>query len=366
MKRILAFIVAFLFAVTLLPVCAVTETVPAITNIYVHNGVVRFTTSIPVTGYCFKRVEKTPSLTSYDWVSCEGTEFSVFKMDASYYLYVRAGDIISLPVKVEVTSPFIYVIDAEGLTPIEKISAEEVMDIRDSNLRLYQYITEAGLYTREGVLTAALGVLTIFGEKGYAVRYQGCGAYQLEDNWGINPEWGKKLAHPTQDGNGKYYYTGMQCVGSIVWAYKQAGLNISNSRTGYKLGLIAAKKRSGDNKIDYRLARGGDVIANEAHYLMIVDRIDTDLDGEDDAYLTFEMKAPSLVLLIHPFRSIRYREIYNMDGIFSDESRLKDGLRFYGETTHIAESFFPEVLTKATEGVSERRAGHRLLYGFGF
>lgn len=341
------------------------ETAPVITDVYVHNGVVRVTTDIPVTAYCFRRIEKMPALNSYDWVSCEGNGFSVFKMDATYYLYVRAGDIIGLPVKVEVTSPFMYMIDAEGLTPIEKISAEEVMDIYESNLRLYRYITEAGLYTREGVLTAALGVLAIFGEKGYAVRYQGQGAYQLEDNWGINPEWGKKLTHPTQDGNGRYYYTGMQCVGSIVWAYKQAGLNISNSRTGYKLGLMAARQKSNDNKIDCRLAKGGDVIANDAHYLMIVDRIDTDLDGEDDSYLTYEMKAPSLVLLIHPFRTIRYRDIYDMGAIFTDTGRLKDGLRFYGETTHIPDSFFPEVLLKALEDVQERNAVNRLLYGFG-
>ena len=364
MKRFVALLILSVLLLGLVPVSSA-DTVPSITDVYVHNGVVRFTTDIPISAYCFKRVLKTPSLDSWDWVACEGTEFSVFKMDASYYLYVRAGNIISLPAEVEVTSPYIYAIDAAGLNPIEKISAEEVMDIGESNLLLYRYVTEAGLYTRQGVLSAALGVLTIFGNKGYAVRYQGCGAYQLEDNWGINPEWGKKLAHPTQDGNGKYYYTGMQCVGSIVWAFKQAGLNISNSRTGYKLGLIAAKKRSGDNKIDYRLARGGDVIANDAHYLMIVDRIDSDLDGEDDSYLTYEMKAPSLVLLIHPFRSIRYREIYNMDAIFEDQSRLADGLRFFGPTTHIAESFFPEPLLKALSNVQERRAANRLLYGLG-
>lgn len=366
MKRFLALALALITLLALLPASFAAEAAPVITDVYVHNGVVRVTTDIPITGYCFRRVEKTPSLDSCDWVSCEGNSFSVFKMDASYYLYVRSDGIVGLPVQVEVTSPFMYMIDAEGLTPIEKISAEEVMDIAEANLRLYRYITEAGLYTREGVLTAALGVLAIFGEKGYAVRYQGCGAYQLEDNWGINPEWGKKLTHPTQDGNGKYYYTGMQCVGSIVWAYKQAGLNISNSRTGYKLGLMAARKKSGDNKIDYRYARGGDVIAKDAHYLMIVDRIDTDLDGEDDSYLTYEMKSPSLVLLIHPFKSIRYREIYDMGAIFTDEGRLKDGLRYYGETTHIAESFFPDVLTAALSDVQERKSADRLLYGFGF
>lgn len=364
MKRILVYLLLCTLFLSLIPVSSAAAA-PVITGVYVHNGVVRVTTDIAITGYCFRRIEKTPALDSCDWVSCEGTSFSVFKMDASYYLYVRAGDVISMPFGVEVTSPFMYMIDAEGLKPIEKISAEDIMDIAESNLRLYRYITEAGLYTREGVLTAAIGVLAIFGEKGYAVRYQGQGAYQLEDNWGINPEWGKKLAIPTKDGNGKYYYTGMQCVGSIVWAYKQAGLNISNSRTGYKLGLIAARNRSGDNKIDYRYARGGDVIAKDAHYLMIVDRIDTDLDGEDDSYLTYEMKAPSLVLLIHPFRSIRYREIYDMSAIYSDEGRLNNGLRFYGETTHIADSFFPDVLKKALEDVPERRAVHRVLYGFG-
>ena len=364
MKKITAWLLMVCLLTAALPAAA--ESAPKITELTVHNGVVRFTTDRDITGYCFSKIDKIPALDSYDWMDCSGTQQSVFKKDDTYYLFVRAGESVGTSVQVEVTSPYYYGIDAEGLTPIEKLGASDIMDIEAENKRLYENVTEAGMYTREGVLTAALSLLTIFAEKGYAVRYQGCGSYQQQDDWGINPDWGTKLVHPTQDGNGKYYYTGMQCVASVVWAYKQAGINISNAGTGYKIGLVASRKKSGDNRIDYRKARGGDVIANDAHYLMIVDRLDTDNDGVDDAFLTYEMKAPSLVLLVHTFKSIRYREIYNMDAVYENESRVVKRQRIFGETVYIPESYYPEALLTAMESADTRRTAHKLLYGFGF
>lgn len=362
MKKLLAFLLSILLPV---PFLVHADSVPEIISVSVCAGVVSFSTDTDITAYCFHSVPSKPSLSSHDWMSASGRNISVFKKDASFYLFVRSGDSVSSPVTVNVTSPFSYAVDAEGLSYLKE-PASSVMDIDEVNSILFNRIADAGIYTREGVLTAALTLLTEFGSRGLTVPYQGSGSYQQQDDWGVNPEWGSKLKHPTSDANGTYKYCGMQCVASIVWAYKQAGLNLSNEGTGYRLGNIGARNKTGDNKIDYRDARGGDIVANDAHYLMIVDRLDTNGDGEDDAYLTYEMQAPDLVLLVHSFRSVRYLDFYNMDAVFENESRVLSRQRFFGDTVFIPESYFPEALQNAISSAAERRAWGTLVSALGF
>ncbi|MBQ9323426.1 MAG: hypothetical protein IJR81_04215, partial [Clostridia bacterium] len=189
--------------------------------------------------------------------------------------------------------------------------------------------------------------------------------FQERDDWGFNPEWGAKLKFPTKDGNGTYYYTGMQCVGSIVWALKQAGLDISNGSTGWRIGLLGEVKRSNDNRIKYYQLRSGDFIQVRQHYEMVVDRVDTDKDGEADAFLLYEMEAPHLSLLLLKFRVIQGRDHFNMDAVYNDQGRLSSKNRIWQGTSHIPKEDFPPWLTAALEHAEEDRALDRLTRSLG-
>ena len=87
---------------------------------------------------------------------------------------------------------------------------------------------------------------------------------------------------------------------------------------------------------------------------MVVDRLDTDGDGADDSYLTYEMNAPHLAFLVLTFRQVRYRTFYDMEAVFEDAGRLRDEARFWPG------SYF---IPQAAGG--QRRALSRLLCALG-
>ena len=78
-----------------------------------------------------------------------------------------------------------------------------------------------------------------------------------------------------------------------------------------------------DNKISYDRAESGDIVKAGGHYLMIIDRLDQNNDGADDAYLTYEMWAPHLTFLILTFKQIHGREFFSMDAFFDNTGRNK-------------------------------------------
>ena len=320
---------------------------------------------------CFTVIEREPEAASPDWLPCGGAQrFSVFKSDGTYYLWVRdAAGRVGEPWPITVCSGFRYVIRAEGLTalttPMEEFLAGQDTSVEALNAAISRDVAAAGPYTRCGVVTAAVSLVSRMAAYGASVPYQGRGAYQDEADWGVNPAWGARLRTPTTDGNGTYYYTGMQCVAAIVWACKQAGLNLSNSGAGSNIGACGEREKSGDNRIAYDAARGGDIVQNGGHYLMVVDRLDTDGDGADDAYLTYEMNAPHLAFLVLTFRQVRYRTFYDMEAVFENAGRLRDRARFWEDTFRIPETAFPAYLAEAFAGGGRQRALDRLLYGLG-
>jgi hypothetical protein len=277
----------------------------AIVTVEMRNGAI-------AEDYCFTCLSTPPTEQSPDWIPVHASVFRVFKYDGAYNIFVRdeQGN-VSAPYPIRVDSGYTYNIRSEGLTWL-KTPLKETVEAAGSSVEaledaITRDIAEAGFYTREGGVTSAVSAVSHMAELGYSIPYQGGGKYQDEHEWGLNPAWGSKLDHPTKDGNGKYYYSGMQCVGSITWAMKQAGLNTNNESTGWKIGQLGAINRSNDNKIKYDRARSGDFVQVNAHYELVVDRLDTDGDGKADSYLLYEMCAPHLTFLILTFRTMRGR-----------------------------------------------------------
>ena len=250
-------------------------------------------------------------------------------------------------------------------TPLAEMAEAAGTSVMELNEAVAADIAQAGIYTREGAVTSAVSAISHMAALGYTIPYQGAGKYQEKDDWGFNPQWGAKLKRPTKDGNGTYWYTGMQCVGSIVWALKQAGLDISNGSTGWEIGRLGEVNRHKDNKIKHYQLRSGDFIQVNKHYEMVVDRIDRDKDGEADAFLLYEMEAPHLSFLILTFRNVQGRLHFNMDAVYANQGRLNPKNRIWKGTSHIPKEDFPPWLTKALEHANEDRALDRLTRSLG-
>ncbi len=345
---------------------------PVIAYAYADKAVVtvELAEGTTATEYCFSCLDTAPAEKSRDWLPMDGDPFRVFKYDGDYFLFVRDEQgRVSEPYPILVDSGYLYPIKAEGLsalrTPLADMFEAAGTSVAAMNEAVAADIAAAGVYTREGAVTSAVSAVSHMAELGYTIPYQGEGKFQNREDWGFNPAWGAKLKHPTKDGNGTYWYTGMQCVGSIVWALKQAGLDISNGATGWQIGMLGEVKRGGDNKIKYYQLRSGDFIQIRQHYEMVVDRVDTDKDGTTDAFLLYEMEAPHLSLLLLKSRVIQGRTHFNMDAVYANRGRLNVKNRIWQGTSHIPKEDFPPWLTAALEHAEEDRALDRLMRSLG-
>jgi len=324
--------------------------------------------------YCFTNAGIPPIENSRDWFDAgdsglSATSFRVFKYDGSYTLWVTDDTGAQLaPIDVSVVSGFLYPIRAEGVTPIriplETFLSENGSSVDELNAAIASDAAAAGVYTRQGVVTAGVSLISHMAQYGASIVYQGHGSYQKEENWGVNPQWGSKLSRPTSDANGKYKYAGMQCVASIVWAYKAAGLNLC-SEYGSDFCTISERAHKEDNKIKYDRAESGDILRIRNHYQMVVDRLDTDGDGADDTYLTYEMWAPHLTFLTLTFRQVQGRKAFSMDAVFEDTGWRREKAKFWEGSFRIPQDAFPAYLYDAVRNESLDREFKELLTALG-
>ena len=325
--------------------------------------------------YCFTRQGLVPPENSRDWFNVTDSgepsaHIRAFKYDGSYTLWVRdvEGTVLD-PIDVNVESGFRYPIRATNVEPVRHsvklILEENNSTVLELDEAISTEVAAAGIYTREGVVTAGVSLISHMSQYGYSIVYQGKGSYQGEKEWGVNPKWGSKLSAPTSDPNGTYYYVGMQCVASIVWAYKQAGMNLV-STNGPEIGKQGERAKAKDNRIDYDRAKSGDIVQTGGHYLMIIDRLDQNGDGAADAYLTYEMWAPHLTMLVLTFRQVRSRTFFSMDAFFDGTGHNLKKAVFWDDTFRIPRESFPDYLNEAIEYEETAEAFKAFLAKFGF
>lgn len=344
---------------------------PVIGIAYVERAIVTVELKTGVAAdYCFTCLDTPPADDVSDWIPVNAAAFRVFKIDGNYNLFVRdAQGRVSDPYPITVRSGYTYPIWAEGVTSLrtslKKALEQHGTTVEAMNEAIWADAAAAGAYTREGIVTAAVSAVSHQGALGISVPYQAHGAYQGEHDWGMNPDWGSKLSEPVSQNGATYYYRGVQCVGAIVWAYKQAGINLSNEETGWVIGRNGEREKKNDNHVKFDRAKSGDLVQTGGHFLMIVDRVDSDGDGLADAYITYEMWAPYMALLQLTFRTVRSRTFYNMDAVFENEGRNRKHARFWTDTYHIPETAMPEAMAASIDASAGLRALDRLLRGLG-
>lgn len=341
---------------------------PYINGIAVKKAIVYVTLAenSNATEYCFQYPGTVPDEASYDWLpitNMENNTFHCYKYDGEYDLYVRNNEHqLSNKARVVVNSGYHYTFDGNEMRilpySLSTFLTRNNSSIEEMNRYIAKEVIDAGWQTREGVAIAALSTISFLADYGMAIPYQGFGAFQFEKNWGVNPAWGQELLEAVDNGTGPDYHVGMQCVGGCVWAFKQAGINLSNPNVTWQIGKNGETKYIGDyewasdNIIDYRRARTGDLVQIKSHYRTILDRLDTDGDGVCESYLSFEMHKPGEVgyftCRITPMYTVSYRDrnVFNMDNVYTGIGHQQNHCAYW-KTTLIPDEALPQYIKEA-------------------
>ena len=321
---------------------------PKIESVIVDKAIIRVETNIDQGQYCFQYPNTIPKEKSHDWIDFNTNKFQVYKYDGEYDLYIRdKNKNISNPYKVKVNSGYIYTFDGNEMNIVkEKLSdylKKKNTSIDELNNYIAKEVINAGLYSREAVALAGISIISFLAEYKIAIPYMASGGYGGTKSWGANPNWGKKLLKPVNNGTGIDEYTGMACVGACRWVFQQAGLNINQNygiSNTWDIGRFGEVKKYRDNLLDYRNAKTGDVAKINSHYRIIIDRIDTNHDGECESYLSIEMHKPKpygyLTCRILPMNTMTSRDdsraILSMEAIYNNTSRFKKDFVDWKET----------------------------------
>lgn len=347
MKRV---ILLTLTAFLLLPFASATadgSERPSITDVRTDKAIVTVSADRWVTAYCVTTTDVIPEPDHPDWRPCGGFWFSFFKTDGSYFVRVRdAHGAVSDAMPFTVDSGFLYVTEAEGLghltKPIEDFLAENGDDVDSFNARIAKSAGDAGLYSRAAVANVSMTLLSDMARYGMTLSYQPKGNFTSQNDWGLSPSWGKRFGNAEHDSAGTYRHYGMNCGTIIVWAYKQAGLNIGMTAGRKYLFESGCHRRFGDNKLPLDAGDTGDVIATKTgHTMMILDRVDTDGDGLSDSYYVLEMESPYLKLKLRSLYSVRMCTLYDMSAVFDDTGAQRRDLRWWTGSYRIPREAFP-------------------------
>ncbi len=309
-------------------------------------GTVHFEFDQAMRSVYISRTLNPPEADSNDWVPVEGTTDAVWKSNGSYNAFALDHDnTVYGPVPITVNSVNVFPVGGAGLQspdrPIGDILAERGFSLDEINLRIADAAVSAGLYSRAAVSAAAVTAVSSLAEAGLGAPYRSAGRYSEKNLFGIAPEWGGPLPKPESDNNGKYYVYGMHCHASTVFAFKQAGLNITSEGAQYEAYRYGRLQNGKSNKQNRRYLHAGDMLKTETtHTMLIVERQDTDMDGKDDSFLVLEMVNPIMVLRLTSFN--RAYDGYSMQAVFDDTGALKKKAAYWPDTFHIPEKELPE------------------------
>ena len=153
----------------------------------------------------------------------------------------------------------------------EEFLAERGTSIEDYNNYLKKKITEAGVGTRDGVVTAAVSLIGSLAEMKIKINYQWAGKYYQV---GVNPNWGSPAStlcdNYAASGYDKsvcttnYKWSGFDCSGFVNWALIN-GMQNKEVATQYT-------DRSGgiDLSATTAVCKPGGVLVSEGHIVLVV------------------------------------------------------------------------------------------------
>ena len=333
-----------------------------------------------IRSYCFTGAGLTPPEQSRDWFDAgirgnTSDTVRAFKYDGSYTLWtVDAEGGLLAPIEVTVASGFQYAIRSDGIDylhqSLRSFLRERNTGTDELNRAISLDVIAAGFYTRAGAVTAGVSLISALANYGYSVGHQENGTYQAAQDWGVNPLWGYKLAISEEDeetdaAETSESYTGMGSAASIIWAYRQAGLNLC-ADVYTPITALGEREDVQDNRIDPDRAQSGDIVEHNGYYSMVIDRLDRNSDGADDAYLVYEMGMQLLTIDVLTFKQAQEREVYAMDAFFDGRGRNVDRIIYWEHTFKIPKEELPLYVLETMESEKTQQSFMQLIGKLGF
>ena len=333
-----------------------------------------------ICSYCFTGAGLTPPENSADWFDVVDSDLTsesicIFKYDGDYTLWTRdeKGTLLK-PIDITVDSGFRYTVLSDGIDylhqSLRRFLRNRESSVDELNRSISRDVAAAGFYTRAGAVTAGVSLISALSKYGYSVGYQQNGVYQAEQDWGVNPNWGAKLGISEDDSEDDEVrsvdsYTGMNSKACIVWAYKQAGLNICvDAET--QIGALGECESAFDNRLEVNRGKSGDIIQQGEQYRLVIDRLDRDRDGSDDAYLTFEMGKLLLTTQILSFNKMQGAEVYSMDAFFSGAGRNGGKVKPFHGAAMIPAEELPQYIKDTMDSETTQSSFFELIKKLGF
>ena len=332
-----------------------------------------------IQSFCFTGAGLIPPDDSRDWFDASDSgkpvdAIRVFKYDGSYTLWTRGADGVMLPpIDVTVASGYHYPPQQGGDAYLHQALRVFLKDrgtsVDELNRCISRDVIAAGIYSRAGVASAAVSLVSTLSQYGYAVGYQENGTYQTAQEWGVNPNWGKKLgvsAEETDEVESVDSYTGMNSISSIEWTYKQAGMNLCTD-AATPTETIGERERAHDNRINADRAEQGDLIKqNKHHYMIVIDRLDLDGDGRDDTYLVLNVNATVMTIEELPFSQAESCEAYSMDAFFDGTGKNYFKVLYWRDQFRIPAEDLPLYMKETMESEKTQQSFMDLLQRLGF
>ena len=322
-----------------------------------------------VTGYYLSSIKKTPEANGYDWIDTNETDFKVTKYPGKYYIYVKddrgkitGGDEVNVPKVFDVTLKH----QGKKMMPV---SISTYLNKHNSSLdafnkKISSYNKKHTYRTRESVVVGAMAFTSEVQSWGYYMPYSGSNETIDKDHWGVYKYWG---------GGEKTF---LACNPFVVWAFKQAGLNIYGNRSKIKhdycntpringkgqteyeklvspqnysskvhvyyyfVGPLGSKNTYADNIIDRHKGRSGDILQSHptsGHEMLIVDKYDDDMDGISDGYIVLQSRDIGLC-----YEKIKYGSttVFDMSNVYNNTASFSTHLNGW-QQYYIPESDYP-------------------------
>ena len=315
-----------------------------------------------VVGYYLSSIPKVPDRDGYDWIETNETDFKVTKYPGTYYVYVKdntgkiiGGDQVVVPEIFDVT----LMHKGKKSMPISIATYLERHNstLDQLNIKMSSYNKKHVYRTRESVVVGAMAFTGEIQSWGYHLPYSGSNERLEKDAWGVYKYWG---------GAGKTF---LACNPFVVWAFKQAGINIYGNRSKIKheicnktringqgqteyekpidkpegygtstvhiyyyfVGALASTKTYGDNIIERHKGRSGDILQSyptSGHEMLIVDKYDDDMDGVSDGYIVLQSRDIGLC-----YEKIKYGStvVYDMTAVYNNTANYREYLNGWND-----------------------------------
>ena len=253
----------------------------------------------PIAGYYFATRRIKPKGDEKTWVLTNSTKLEIAKMPGTYYVYVKDNSgKISEPETLTITYDELYKdgpksYDKTALlltTNLSNFLLTRGDSIDNLNNFIAQSVKSAGLFTKEGVVTAGISAANyLLIKHGVNIPYSSnidCFIQRYNVNFGANPNWGART------GCEKYPYGGLDCQSFIGWSIHNGGFKAENTGGSYgdtkrikycrnivteSNGTQVCNDMYGLSDVSQRLyarAEIGDQISSDLHWRLIIGKFE--------------------------------------------------------------------------------------------